>query len=561
MGCAKNNALPDSRTHPMHTLSSSPSKIVIQKLYRSREVSAKKWTAYHELTGPDTAYSQRVAAKVLKIPRSTLQYWHQFNVSADELNRFFTSPTGVTFLHRTVSAALFVIQYRNCGSRGLQEFLQLSGLERWTANSTGSVYHFAYRFEKAIAVFGQEQRQILAEKMPKRKIALSEDETFHVSRPCLVAIELLSNYILVEQYAEQRREEDWNMAINEALKGLNVDILSSTTDGGTALAAHVKRELKTEQAPDLFHVQQDFSRATAGALKAQERELEKELEKAEKTLKRTVERRGADSDVAYEAKQVRDVKAYGLGLRTKRREAVKTAIKGIGKDYHPIDPSTGQWQTPEVVEVKLKARVEEIETAARESKLGETCLKKIAKAKNQIAPMLAYLGYFFLLLKHFLKEQNMTPELERFFRDVLVPLAYCELVFKKTPTKGREALKPSLEKLRARAREGPLCGEYLESLRRQAIEVASWFQRSSSCVEGRNGVLDMKHHGSHRLSQQRLSALTVVHNFHVRRSDGSTPAERFFQKQHAQLFETVLQKVAILGKPRNKGALSRKLVA
>lgn len=545
----------------MEELSKILTENVTPKMIRSRQVVARKWVAYQELTSSDTGYSQRVAARMVKIPRCTLQYWHQSNILVDELDAFFTGPVGLALLHRMVSAALFVIQYRNCGSRGLQEFLQLSGLDRWTAKSTGTVYDFARRWEAAIAAFGREQRQALSDGMQKRKIALSEDETFHVGRPCLVAIELLSNYILVEQYAEQRREEDWNSAVSEALKGLNVDILSSTTDGGTALAAHVKRELKTEQAPDLFHVQQDFSRATAGALKAQERELEKELEKSEKVLKRAVEKQGENSDAAREAAQVKDLKVYGLSLRKKRREEVKAAIKGIGQDFHPIDPETGRWRTSAEVQAKLEARVEIIEIAASGAKLGESCRTKIAKAKKQIAPMLTYLVYFFLLFRRMLEEQSMSTEAKQFFLEVLVPLAYCELVFKKTPSKGRKALEANLEKLKIRAREGPLRAEELGKFQQLAAAAASWFQRSSSCVEGRNGVLDMKHHGSHRLSQQRLTALTVVHNFHIRRSDKTTPAERFFQKQHEPLFETVLQRVSMLGKPRKKAAALKKLAA
>ena len=175
--------------------------------------------------------------------------------------------------------------------------------------------------------------------------------------------------------------------------------------------------------------------------------------------------------------------------------------------------------------------------------------------------MISYLTYFFLLLKQFLKEQNLTPEIEQFFREVLIPLVYLEWVFKKTPTKERKALEPTLEKLRAKAREGPLQKEEREELQKQATEVARWFQRSSSCVEGRNGVLDMKHHGAHRLSPRRLGALTVVHNFHVRRPDGTTPSERFFQKKHDELFETVMERVAMLGKPRNSQVQRESLVA
>ena len=57
----------------------------------------------------------------------------------------------------------------------------------------------------------------LSEKMAARKICVAEDETYH-ERPCLVAIEPVANYILLEKYAEDRQAETWNKAISEAVK-------------------------------------------------------------------------------------------------------------------------------------------------------------------------------------------------------------------------------------------------------------------------------------------------------------------------------------------------------
>jgi hypothetical protein len=37
-----------------------------------------------------------------------------------------------------------------------------------------------------------------------------------------------------------------------------------------------------------------------------------------------------------------------------------------------------------------------------------------------------------------------------------------------------------------------------------------------------------------------LAALTAIHNFHLRRPDGRTAAERFFGRAHPPLFEQVL---------------------
>ena len=545
----------------MNRLSAGQTKNATKKPHHPRALVARKWTAYQELTGPEIGYSQRLGAKILRIPRTTFQNWGSAKVTEDELDRFFSSEIGLEILHRIVCAADFVIQFRECGSRGLQEFIRLSKLDRWVANSIGAAHNFSSRLEAEIAIFGNEQSRSLAQGMTKRKIVLGEDETFHVGRPCLVAIELVSNYILVEEYADQRRAEDWNLATRRALEGLNVEILSSTSDEGTGILAHVKKELKVEHAPDIFHIQQDLSRATAGPLKVQEREIECELDKGQKKLTRIIEKHGEESEAALEAKKDRDLKLYGQKVRKTRRDEVKASIKRVGHDYHPVDLATGAWQSPDEVRSKLEACVGVVEAAARTIELSSSCMKKIMKAKEQIAPLVSYLAYWFLLLKQFLEELKLSPEVETFFRDVLLPLAYLEMVFKKTPTKERGALEPVLKRLRTRAREGPLQEREREELQARAAEVMGWFQRSSSCVEGRNGVLGMKHHGAHRLSQRRLSALTAVHNFHVTRPDGTTPANRFFRKEHDDLFDTVVSRTPMLGKPRNRSARPKALAA
>ena len=87
---------------------------------------------------------------------------------------------------------------------------------------------------------------------------------------------------------------------------------------------------------------------------------------------------------------------------------------------------------------------------------------------------------------------------------------------------------------------------------RVAEDCAGLFQRSSSCVEGRNGQLSLRHHSLHRLSNRKLKAQTVVHNFFIKRRDGTTAAERFFGAAPKDLFEVLLEKVDLPGRPARK---------
>ena len=89
-------------------------------------------------------------------------------------------------------------------------------------------------------------------------------------------------------------------------------------------------------------------------------------------------------------------------------------------------------------------------------------------------------------------------------------------------------------------------------LREVARQTAGLFSRSSSCVEGRNGRLSLQHHGHSRVSQRRLSALSVIHNYLAERPDGTTAAERFFNQKPPDLFGWLLERLPDLPRPAKK---------
>ena len=80
--------------------------------------------------------------------------------------------------------------------------------------------------------------------------------------------------------------------------------------------------------------------------------------------------------------------------------------------------------------------------------------------------------------------------------------------------------------------------------------MVSKFQRSSSAVEGRNGYLSQVHHNRRGLSSKRLHVSTVIHNFSLKRSDGTTAAERLFGQKFPDLFEYLVENIGELPHPR-----------
>jgi hypothetical protein len=190
---------------------------------------------------------------------------------------FLETPVGLAWLHRLVLAAVFVMTLRSpSGIRLVCEFLELSGLAAVVGASFGSMQKITRKMPQEVAAFSQEQRDAMGRTMPTRSITVCEDETFH-PKPCLVAIEPVSNFIVLERYVDRRDAQTWNTALDGAMEGLPVEVIQSTSDQGKALLRHT-RDLGAHHSPDLFHPLHDLSKATALALARRVRKATEEYE-------------------------------------------------------------------------------------------------------------------------------------------------------------------------------------------------------------------------------------------------------------------------------------------
>jgi hypothetical protein len=67
--------------------------------------------------------------------------------------------------------------------------------------------------------------------------------------------------------------------------------------------------------------------------------------------------------------------------------------------------------------------------------------------------------------------------------------------------------------------------------------IVSRFRRASSAVEERNDYLSQMHHSGKGIPPQRLQVLTVIHNVGLKRPDGTTAAQRLFEREFPDLSE------------------------
>jgi len=520
------------------------------------------------------AISQRQFAQEHGVPRSTLQYWlaRKATIDADPaLVAFFESPVGLAFLHRLVVAAHLVFtNVGPCGIRLLCQFLELSKLDCFVAASYGSQQQVSQQMEAEIGAFGKQERARLAAGMAAKKISICEDETFH-PETCLVAIEPVSGFILVERYAEHRDAETWNQAIKQGAEGLAVEVIQSCSDEAKGILRHVREELGAHHSPDLFHAQQELHKATSLPLQAQVSAASQEVEQAEKRLLEVEEeyrnyrqsppRGGFPPDFPKRiesAKQAEAAAREGLEAANARCDQMREAIRGLSEDYHPYDLSRASELDAPEVEKRLEAGFAEIDRVAEEAQLSESARKRIEKARRLIEGFVATIAFFHLSVGMWVRELMLPAEIEQVVLKELIPALYLQRAARKRPTaEGRAKVmavsQPMLERIRGPASAlSKLPAEERAKVERVAETSADLFQRSSSCVEGRNGQLALRHHSLHRLSNGKLGALTVVHNYYLSRGDGTTAAERFFGTKPRDLFGWLLDRLDVPARPAAK---------
>jgi len=540
------------------------------KVSRSRSTISRKVIAFEEIVSVKSREnSERRAADLLDLPRTTIRSWRDQTKDHEELGAFLKTPVGASFLKNQLLATMKSCKCGSSGIRGVQEYLRLTGLDRFVASSNGALQKFWEHCEEAILKFGEEQEKKLTSEMRHRKITLGLDEMFRGRRPCLVAIEVVSNYILLEKFTEDRRAETWKESVDERLKGFNVDLHQIVSDLCGGIRSYAKA-IGAEHSPDLFHSQQELSRATSASLASQKRSAQKMLDRVKENLEKTsqeptsivVEKRKCQKDKIKETELLRDKLEIDLANKQNRQKEAQEAIKELGDATHPIDLNTGKLQTVSAIEERFDKQFDIIQTCADEANLSSSCFQRLEKARRAFSATVDYLKFFFVFLEAFINDLTLTPTEEQYFRDIIFPLSYFRLIWKKASKRVKEKYQQTLNELEEKIRAGPWTEEQKSLLMKAGKELAEVFQRSSSCVEGRNGVLSLNHHRFHRLNSRSLKALTIVHNFDVRRSDGTTAAERFFGKQHDNLFEFLIANVRIPGQPWNqKNATNKRLVA
>jgi hypothetical protein len=535
-----------------------------------RDEYAEKVVAMESLM--DKGLSERAMARELDVPRSTLQAWKHHRDSLDvepEFIAFLESSLGLAFLHRLCAAAhLVFVEAGACGVAMVSKFLRLSCLDRFVACSVESQRQLNQSVQNAIVSYVAAEQPILQSKMPDKEITVCQDETF-TGGLCLVAIEPESGFILLEKKAENRTCETWTAHMSEAMRGMKAKIIQSTSDEGKGLLAYAEHTLGVAHSPDIFHVQHELCKAVAAPVALKIRRTERAIQSAnedlnalnlekEKYLKNIADRGpGRPKDFAQHLAAAH----AQLNLETKElerlqavQEDMRANTRGLGEDYHFLDPLSGERLSPGIVTKKIQARIDRIRLLAEQEKLSESSLARIDKAERVLPKITACLDFVSTYVRQEIDKLGVSPALVSAIHMRLLPAAYLERLAGKENKQERLNIEAKAGQLKEPLYAAGGAMTLLAPEQRRAVEyrvqqLAQVFQRSSSCVEGRNGVLAFRHHELHNIRDRKRLVLTALHNYFITRTDGTTAAERFFQSKPSNLFQAVLARAKVPARP------------
>ena len=555
---------------------------VIQDQPQSNQGSQPRWDRferadlfeqYRELR--IQGISERQAAKALNVPRSTLQAWRLWHDSLDicpHVAEFFQSGPGLAFIHRLVVGFHVVcLKVGACSIRLACLFLKLTGLDRFVAASYGAQQQVNREVEEAIVDYRQTETARLAKDMPCKDITVTQDETF-TGGLCLVAIEPVSNFIILERLAQARDQGMWHELMAPALAQLNCQVIQSTSDEAPGLLAYVEHHLGAHHSPDLFHVQHELGKAVSAPMAKKERAAYKALTEAQEKLDQVqaclqstdneLEKHAPGRPLKAPVSREQTQQEFEVASReherlAQQREQVAQSIRRISHAYHFVDLERGVRRNGELIASDIQEQMGQIRAVAQHEKLSQTCLDRIDKAERVVPKMRATIEFVSGYVAQQVAQLDLTPSISFAMHAKLIPSYYLDRVAQTHSVEGGEALHHLAEQLRASLVEPggvlwELSPETQEQLHHEAKRLAAVFQRSSSNVEGRNGYLSLRNHQLRGLDLPRKrECLTAIHNFFLTRSDGTTAAERFFGQKPQPMFTSILESVELPPAPLN----------
>lgn len=462
---------------------------------------------------------------------------------------------GRQWLTRLVVATLYTFGLkRGVGLDTISEFFVRLHLATQVGCSASALRGVMKALEAALLETAMAWEQAGQAHAEVREIIGAVDETF-LERMILVCMDLPTGYLLLEEVAEDRTYATWKALVEERLKVLGAHVLYVVSDRAKALVQLAETGLECLSMPDFFHVVHDIVKSYSLPIGQRLRQARQELTRVQEALARRQGQRQAAQETS-EAKALMEARQAEVGHWEEAHHTYRGLLESLSHTLHPFHLSDSTPQTSAQVASQLTAAVEGIAALAQRYQLPARH-KAMAKVRTQVPALAALVDCWWQGVHQDLEPFFLAPKWQQWVHECLLPMVYWAYQVPRTRCRRRKAkIQEALEAVRVVLAQHPitqrLAPHVLAAWQAWATDRVKAFQRASSAVEGRNGMLAQLHHNQRGLPKQRYKVWTVLFNFDCRAADGTTPASRFFRRTFPDLFETVLSQIEVLPRPRQR---------
>lgn len=446
---------------------------------------------------------------------------------------------GSAWLKRLVFGSIFFFGIKHgIGVGELSQFLKALRLELHVGCSASALDQLKQRMKETIEDYEASQAEH-CQPQAGQGICVGADEVFF-GLPVLVLAELGSGYLLTEVQSEDRTYETWKEQIGHWWSQAGWQCHFMVSDRAKALIKLATDGLGCVSVSDLFHALRALGQPISSALGRQQAQLIKQMN----TLKAQSEFAQDDANWLKLSQALSELSTQQVALSQDQQD-YHAAITAITLSLHPFTLDTAEPQTGSEIATALNPPLTQLR------RLANTCAQQkavlaIETFEQQLPTMIQGLHAWWQWTTQALGAQTPNIDIQNWLLGSLLPWIYWLQQVDKTQNPERKArYQQAAETAAQQLLSHPLTQLMPAAERQDWIDWARWmannYQRTSSAIEGRNGYLTRLHHAGRGFSTQTLKVLTIIHNFHLKRPDGSTAAQRLFDYEFPDLFEWVVE--------------------
>jgi len=473
---------------------------------------------------------------------------HRHKNAIEERNLFpesylWETQEGYKWVCRLFVAVIFLFAIKfGIGAGTISEFFKLLRLDKFIGMSSTTMKNYINKIQDLLEEYEKEQK---SQKMPENilKIVGGVDETFF-DMMVLVFMDLASGFIFVEEASDDRCYDTWKDKVQSIIDKYGIKIKYLVSDRAKALIKLAEKGIGCLSIPDLFHASHEIVRVFGLCLDRKMNAIQKELAKATATLALLIE---LGKDITQQEMIVTDLETKRIEIEAGLSK-YHNILHTLSKIVHPFDISDSNPQSSTLVQLLLNNLVTEIRELQKSHGISDS-KKRIKKFCKQIEGIASIIDAWWLWAQESLDSDKIAEEIRQWLLTCLLPVIYWRRQAERTKNPDlKESYLYAFEKAQFELEQHPLSSSLIHQ--KEWLSWAEWmvsnFQRTSSAVEGRNGYLSQIYHNGRGLTKKRLKALTIIHNYYLKRFDGSTAAERAFGRKFADPFEWLVENMGDL---------------